>query len=295
MKLSGNGNLQGASAPIIKNTTGLKVYSALKKNESSTSQNFWNQITFEQLVIPLDKKLKQVGPFIYTFFDPNTGKYQLLKVPAIPISVKSNPKYKGDSFSAKPSPQLTLAPIKREIGTMYLSDWQLIKQSLFWFCQLLPLLLLIGAILYRRNAELMQSDSPKARAIRSANLARQQMAAAQSLSNEGRYDDLLEHLHLTLREYLGERFNLAAAGMTGSVVKTLADKGVPNDILINIQQFFEQYDMNRFTHTNFKQEEAMHLWETINSVIAAIDTIDINKLKPVSKGKELNHENKNTK
>jgi hypothetical protein len=275
MRLSGNGNLQSVSSPLLKNTSGLKVYSPLKNTGSSTSQGSWNQVTFEQIIIPLDKKKKQIGPFDFSFFNPNTGKYERIEASAIPIFVTSNPGFTNDEQSSTTQilPQAKMAPIKKVFGTLYLKDRQLIKQPWFWFWQVLPLLLLAGALIYRRYTEFMSSDSPRARAIRSTNLAKQQLAAAQIISNEGRYDDLLDQLHQILREYLGGRFNLASAGMTGSVVSVLKDKGLPTEILQNIQLFFEQYDMHCFAKLQFTRDEALKLENMVSAIIVALDQI----------------------
>jgi hypothetical protein len=272
MDLSGSGNLQVVSAPILKKTSGLKIYTPLKKAGSSTNNGSWNKTTFEQIVIPLDKNLRQIGPFSFAYFEPNTGKYKQIEIPALSISVKSNPNFKNDEVTRKPS-QSSLVPIKKGLGGLYLKNFQLINQGWFWLWQLLPLLLLLGAISYRRYTEFMQSDSPRARAIRSSYLVKQQLAVARSISAAGRYDDLLAQLHLVLREYLGERFDLAAAGMTSSVAKILAQKDVPPEIVKEVQQFFEQYDTHRFTQTKLDQAGAAQLWEKLNEIIAALDQV----------------------
>ncbi|HBE76280.1 MAG TPA: hypothetical protein DDW65_00625 [Firmicutes bacterium] len=274
MDLSGSGNLAEVSAPILKKTSGVKVYSALKKSDLSTNNGSWNKTTFEQIIIPVDKNLRQIGPFSFAYFDPNTGKYQQIEVPALSISVKSNPNFTNDEVSVTRNlSQSSLVPIKKGLGGLYLKNFQLINQGWFWLWQLLPLLLLLGAISYRRYTEFMQSDSPRARAIRSSYLVKQQLAVARSISAEERYDDLLDQLHLVLRDYLGEKFDLAAAGMTSSVGKILAQKGVPPEIVTDVQQFFEQYDSHRFAQTKLDQAGAAELWEKLNEIIAALDQV----------------------
>jgi hypothetical protein len=291
MTVSGEGNLQGVSAPILQNSPGLKIYPALKNAELSTSNGSWDKTTFEQTVIPLDRTLKQIGPFIFTYFDPNAEKYLQLSSRAISISVKLNPRFKNDQGLADQTSLTSLAPIKKGLGELRLQGRLLLDQPWFWLWQLLPILILTGAVLYRQHLELIQSDSPRARVIRSANIAKQQLAAAQIISDEGRYEDLLEQLHLTLREYLGERFNLPVAGMTGSVVNVLAGQDLSTEILLKIQQFFDQYDMHRFAKTKFSQDEALSIWNEINEIISILNQTN-NKpslpliSKPTSQGKE---------
>jgi hypothetical protein len=271
MVLTGSGNLSVVSTPFLKEITGLRAYSALKKSDLSNA----NQVTFEQIAIPVDKRVKQIGPFSFAYFDPYAGKYKRLVAPALPISVKDNPGFKNDlqDPTSQVSIQSKMVTIKKELGTLYSAGWQLVKEPWFWFLQLLPLLLLIGAVVYRRHIEFMQSDSPQARAIRSSNFAKEQMAAVQALSDEGRYHQLPDQLHRILREFLAERFELAAAGMTGSVVQKLSGQGIQSDLLQDIQYFFEQYDSHRFSHMEFSQEETTLLFEKIKHIIASFEEI----------------------
>jgi hypothetical protein len=270
MAISGSGNLQVVSAPLLnKNTTGLKVYPALKKADSQTA----GRVIFEQIVIPVDTHAKQVGPFSFTYFNPNNGKYSHIVSPALSISVKANANFKNDEQNPS-TPDLAhsnIASIKPNLDAIYPSGQLWVQMPCFWIWHLIAVFLLLGAIFYRKYTQFLQSDSPRARALRSSNLAKEQMAAVQNLSEEGRYDDFLDQLHQILREFLAERYELAAAGMTGSVVGILSQKGVPPEILQEIQSFFEQYDSHRFAHLQFQQDEAIQLLEKVKQIIAFFD------------------------
>ncbi len=269
MILSGSGNLQVVSTPFWENPKGFKAYSPLKKSELSTA----SKVTFEQIVIPVEKQVKKVGPFSFVYFNPHTGKYQQITAPSLAISVMDNPGFKNDlqDPTTQNLTQSKMVPIRKELGTLYSIGWQWLKEPWFWGLQLLPLLLLMGAIIYRRHVQFMQSDSPRARAIRSNNIAKEQMASVRLLSEEGRFDEIPEQLHQIIREFLAERFELAAAGMTGSVVNKLTDKGIRPDILEDIQYFFEQYDSHRFAHLNFTREETIALAEKTKNIVASFD------------------------
>ncbi len=271
LSLSGSGNLQSVSAPFLQNSTGFKTFNAQKKTTNTSPSSLWQQVTFEQVIIPVDVKANKIGPFSFTYFNPATGKYNQIRSSTIAINVKPNPNFK-DTRSDEPQPlSEKIKPIKINTGSLQIKTLPLLQQTWFWLLQIIPFLLLIGSIIYRRNLESMESDSPKACAIRAAMKARQQLAAAQDLLHKGNQKNLLEVSILIFREYLGERFGLSPAGMTGAIIDDLRHKGLAPELLENIRSVFEQYDLHHFAGAELKPEEAAKLLELITDIIETLN------------------------
>ena len=83
----------------------------------------------------------------------------------------------------------------------------------------------------------------------------------------------MEELHLLIREYLGEKYGLTTAGMTGDVVERIAVYGVKPEKLREIKEFFDQYDYYRFTGNKIGPSEAEQLWERVDSIIKSLDQV----------------------
>lgn len=179
--VTGDGNLQAVSPPQLSNVKGLKVYDAQKKN---SGQGETGQIHFEQVVIPVDPKVKQIGPFQLSYFDPSQGKYRQATAPAIPVKVKPNPNFKAvimtDSETSDANYGKDLVYIKDRLGSLKRREEQLIYQSWFWWLQLLPIIGLFAAVGYRKYRRLLLSDSPWSRAVRATNRAAKEMARVKS-------------------------------------------------------------------------------------------------------------------
>lgn len=281
MTVAGEGNLQVIAAPVIANKTGLKVYDAQRKSSGDGN----SEVSFEQVVIPLDPNVKQIGPFTLNYFNPATGRYQQLTQPAIPVTVKPNPNFKAEAnwgnedSSNKEQVGKDLVFIKDHPGSLEPLNNRLDRKLWFWLLQLLPLSGLFIAFRYRKRLEFLQADTAHSRAVRASSAANRRLAKIKTLLSAGELDNLLEELHQTLRGYLGEKFKLAAAGMTGNVVEALKNKTIPEEDLTKIREFFSQYDFYRFTGAKLNPETAAQLVDLTVAIITALDRIQPGRTK----------------
>ena len=108
----------------------------------------------------------------------------------------------------------------------------------------------------------------KARALRATAKAGQKLKKAQALLEKGEEERFIDELHTIVREYLGEKYNLPAAGMTGEVVTKLQAEGLGEDRLKDIKEFFDSYDFYRFTGRKPAAEEIRRLQETAGRILA---------------------------
>lgn len=271
LTVTGNGNLQAVSAPQLKKVDGLKVYDAQKKKSDPGATG---QVQFEQVVIPLDPEVKAIGPFQFGYFDPSQGKYRQATAPAIPIKVNPNPNFNAVLIADAKAPDENygrdLVYIKERLGSLKRRNEGLIYQNWFWWLQLIPLLGLGIALGYRRYRRILLSDSSWSRAIRAGNLAAKRLAKAKA-DLTVKPENALEDLHSIIREYLGARYGLTTAGMTGTVVEQIAAFGINPEILREIKEFFDQYDYYRFTGSKIDSAAAGQLWERVNRIIKYLD------------------------
>jgi len=69
-----------------------------------------------------------------------------------------------------------------------------------------------------------------------------------------------------LQEYLGDKFHLPTAGITGNVVEELRHRGVDLEILDKLKECFTACDMARYTTSGLdkeKMQETLKLFEEI--------------------------------
>jgi hypothetical protein len=271
LTVTGQGNLARIAPPVLQNKAGLKIYDAQRKTNKKDA-NFGNKAVFEQIIFPLNDQVTAIGPYSLVYFNPGAGTYQTATVAAIPIKVKPNPNF-NPSVAENPvdstQDQLGqgLVYIKDSPGNLQLPSAALNRQLWFWLLQLLPLAAIGGALCYRQYHELRSSDSPVSRALRADSQAGKSLNQAAKLLENAAYDAYLDELHRIFREYLADKFQLTAGGITGAVTTQLATMGVTEPTLQNIGAFFEQYDLFRFTGAKPAQADAERLRNLVVAVI----------------------------
>jgi hypothetical protein len=262
LRVSGAGNLDAIAPPVLAGKAGLKVYDPQKKAPAPSSGG--GSVLFEQVVIPTDPRLREIGPFTFCYFDPVTGRYQQLKSTTIPVSVKANPNFRAVPQSSalsgnQPVLGKDLIYIKTAPGKLQRQGTGIERQPWFWGLQLLPLLGLSGAVAFRRHRDGLQSDTPQARTLRARREAERNLKQAGKLLETGQTEQLLELLCGTLRQWIGAQFNLPAAGITGSVAQILQAQNVAPETADRIREFFDRYDFFRFTGASLSTEDARQL------------------------------------
>lgn len=147
MSVVGTGNFDNVKAPIISEPAGIKTYTP---NETYTpDQNpHQGEKRFEQAVIIAEPTLQQIPPIVFSFFDPEKGKYQTLFSDAIDITVTSSPiapeiardpkrtdqptsvSHQAEAGQTDASRSITLAPVKLEsdrvvssLRPIFLAPW----------------------------------------------------------------------------------------------------------------------------------------------------------------------------
>jgi hypothetical protein len=271
LTVTGQGNLANIAPPTLPNQAGLKVYAAQPKTGQKAAIAS-SKTVFEQIVFPLNERITTIGPYSLTYFDPAQGAYRTARTTVIPIKVKPNPNFNlapsGAAVSAT-ADQLGqgLVYIKNSPGRLRLRTAPLHRQLWFWLLQTLPFGAILIAFYYRKYREFQNSATPLSRAARADRQAGRQLAHTEKLLNNAEYERFLDELHRIFREYLADKFHLAAGGITGAVVSQLKTAGIEEELLHNIANFFAQYDLFRFTGAKITKVEAERLLELVVTVV----------------------------
>ena len=157
MRVTGSGNFDNVQAPAISETSGIKSYSPSAAFNRDQHLHHGEK-RFEQAIILTDPGLKQIPPIIFSYFDPDEGRYRTLFSDPIELSLHSPvqasvtpsaPAPDTPSVAAETQPeddraaatqQIALAPVKlvedktvASIRPPFLRPW-FIASLLFLLC-----------------------------------------------------------------------------------------------------------------------------------------------------------------
>ena len=242
IQISGQGAIDSLNLPKLD-------WPSFKSYEPSVTTNKNNPLgllgtrTFEQVVIPESDKITEVPRIEFSFFDPVTDQYRVLAKGPFPLKVNPSdepiaPLVGGNTAreTSEPDspPQTDILTIQHHLGSLG-QALPLVARPNFWLLQSIPLLLWLGALLWRRKTNAL-ANNPRLR--RKRQVAERTRAGLAKLDNLAKQEETAEfHAELAdlLREQLGLRLDIPAEGITADIVHSPAasnklDEGTRSDI-----------------------------------------------------------------
>jgi len=229
IQISGQGAIDSLNLPKLD-------WPSFKSYEPSVTTNKNNPLgllgtrTFEQVVIPESDKITEVPRIEFSFFDPVTAQYRVLAKGPFPLKVNPSdepiaPLIGGNTAreTSEPDspPQTDILTIQHHLGSLG-QALPLVARPNFWLLQSIPLLLWLGALLWRRKTNAL-ANNPRLR--RKRQVAERTRAGLAKLDNLAKQEETAEfHAELAdlLREQLGLRLDIPAEGITADIVHSPA-------------------------------------------------------------------------
>jgi hypothetical protein len=249
MTVAGTGNFDRVEAPVLSQAEGWKSYPPSAKFTPGASLGQGRKV-FEQALIARSGDKTSIPPLAFSFFDPETGKYQTLHSDPIPLrnnktgssgksenlSVgnggkgegqggpdvagiqKSTPQKSNGDQSARPAvAELPLAPLHWQMGSLQPGLIPFIARIGFQVIILILLLLLVAVILLKIRARRLAGNPVLCRQREMARLLDLRLREIKKTQEQGNSRDFLALCRRTLQEQLGLLWQ------TGPGAITLAD------------------------------------------------------------------------
>ncbi|MBN1895984.1 protein BatD [bacterium] len=230
IKISGQGNIKAIPQPQPVFPGDFEVYPP-KSSETidRSGQTVSGSKTFEYVLIPRIQGRQRILPVKLTYFDPASRKYRTAETREAVIEVEKG----SDMFTAVPS-GLSKQEVKllgQDIRFIKLDSPSFsrigdspVRHALFWIVLLLPLSGIAAAYAYRRHVDRLSGDIGYAREKRASRLAKKGLASASALVREGRDRAFYAEVGNAMTRFLGDKLNIAEAGMISDEVKARLGK-----------------------------------------------------------------------
>ena len=238
-----------------------KTYPPTGKLETSDPMQLEGSKYFEQVITPQNAEVKEVPPFVFSFFDPAGNDFRTLTHPAIPLTVHATAATPQPTVisTGTPPPDAQeqgeeIVHIKPMLGRVQAVGPPLIQQPGFLAWQALPPLAWLCALARRKCKEKLANNPRLRRQRQVARLVRQGLAdlARSAAANDAEkfYATVLR----LLQEQLGERLDLPAPAITEAVLEDL--KGLRPETPALLHELFHACNQYRYTPEHTSQAMA---------------------------------------
>ncbi len=279
MAISGKGNFKTVNSPELKLKDEFKVYEPDVKQEKGTK-------TFERVIIPRNDKINEIPSVGFSFFNPQSGKYQ--KIVKGPIAIKVNPLPEGEGLKVFEISKEGGEVLRRKeiLGRdiIYIKDMPgefkrkgalLCKNRLFIALQFIPLLALVAISIFQKKKERLRTDISYARRLCAPGKARKNLQKARNLFGSQKPEEFFDAVFKALQEYLGDKFYLPTAGITSNVIEELKLRNIDQDILNKVGECFNSCDMARYAPASISKEDMLKSLKLLEEIIDRLEKIKV--------------------
>jgi BatD DUF11 like domain len=241
IKVSGSGNIDTVPTPKLGGLDEFKTYEPTTKT-TKDDLNTTGERVIQQVLIARTPEVKQLPEVRLVYFDPVAKAYKTADKAPIKLVVKAGSGGQSTIVSGgnrlRPEEKLgqDIVYLKGDLGPVP-STVPFCATPTFWTLNTMPVLALLGGIGWKRRTDKLRGDIAYARRLRAAREARKLLADAKS------YDEVQR----ALQNYLGDRLNIPAAGITASIVEEqLLPRGISSELATGLRECFEACDTARF-------------------------------------------------
>ncbi|MFO8056702.1 MAG: BatD family protein [bacterium] len=231
---------------------------------------------FKMYLVPHEKGEYTLGPFRFSYFDPQKETFRTAETEKIRLTVLSGKEPAPEPTSSRKEPEI-VSP--RDKDLRYIKTGAVMDDKSPWLLsspaaaglQAIPLLMVLGAFLARRRRDRLVQDAGYARKRKAGKRCRKALQQAREAERNGDLAMLYSHVYRALTGYIGDRFNCPDYGMTSAEAEqTLRSAGVSEDTLNMTLEILDECDRARFAAGSLQPEEASLLFKRLKEAMARI-------------------------
>lgn len=277
VRISGTGNIMMVKEPVVAIPSDLEQYKPKVSEEINRgSETISGAKTFEYVLVPRFPGEHHIKPVRFSFFDPAAGSYRTLTTPELVLRVR-----KGARDVAAMA-----GPVTKEEVRLVGQDIRFIKSDirlsprgrppfgagLFWGVTIFPLVLLAGAVVYRRHLDRLAGDVAYARNRRANRLAMRRLHKAKGLISTKTEKEFYAEVARSLLGYVADKLNTSAAGLISEEAeRQLVQRKVPREQVEALMSCLHECDYRRFAPTTATVEDMKQFYERARAAIVGLE------------------------
>jgi tetratricopeptide (TPR) repeat protein len=246
-----------------------KIYPPSSKFDSTDPLQIEGSKYFEQVVTPENAEVKEIPPFVFSFFDPAQNAYRTLSHAAVGLHVHPTAATPQPTILATGAPSPDAQPqgeeivhIKPMMGRVEAAGPPLIERPGFWALQAVAPAIWLCALLRRKQKERLANNPRLRRQRQVARLVQEGLSDLSRYATANDADKFYATVLRLLQEQLGERLDLPAPAITEAVLEDL--KSLRPETQTLLRDLFHACNQYRYTPEHTTQE--------MNSLIPKVKT-----------------------
>ncbi|MCD6309837.1 MAG: protein BatD [Candidatus Eremiobacteraeota bacterium] len=261
ISITGQGNLKTIGCPELPDMPEFRVYEPVNSlNLSKAGGIVQGSQNFSIVLVPLEKGTFKIPPIQFSYFDPDTGSYNVSSTKSLELEVLPG---KHVPASITPSATGTTGPSLVEKDIRYIHTRAssagyspLYKSKLYIILFIFPFavsVLVIFISIFKHQREKEADQIRRSKAFKTARIRLRRLLSGKKVMCEF----LLPEISKIINEYFDDKFHVAAGGMSlEQLVSFLREHGVSEGTCSNFREIFEASDCARFGPAQLVEDSA---------------------------------------
>lgn len=280
VKINGSGNVKMIPNPVVDVPPDFEKYPPKESetiNRTETGVN--GSKIFEYVLIPRYPGKQTIKPVTFSYFDVNKRAYQYLRTPELVIDVEKGDEEFISVGSGLSKEEVKLlgqdiryiqfgAPEFKKIGGTFH------KSSYFILLLIVPVVLILSSLGYRKHLDKINANVAYARSRKANQLAMKRLHKAKKLLHENTQKEFYAEIANSLMGFLGDKFNIASAGIITDEVEGLMKKhNIPETVISQYLACLQMCDYQRFAPSSAKLDEMKVFFNEAKNAIVALEKV----------------------
>ncbi len=249
--VEGEGNMAAVQPLQVDAAAGVKIYDPkVEEEERITNGVYGGRRLFEYILIPEQGGPLNIPPLRFAYFDPHQAHYEVLESAPITIHSEGTAEEEGVAYGLSRRDIEAVGEDIRYIkpNAEVLGAGSMVHKS-YWFWTLqgaLPLAF-FALLVWQRHQRRLQGDVAYARQRRAKGEVGRRLTRADTLLAAGTEAEFYGAVRAAVLEFVADRLNLAAAGLTIEVcAEVLAARQVEAETIAALRDLLTRCDFARF-------------------------------------------------
>lgn len=277
INIKGSGNVKLLNIPEIKIPNGIDKYEPKiteKINRAGIISGIKNA---EYVIIPRTPGRKEIAPIRFTYFNPAKKKYITLSSKKFVINVTPGKSIVSSTITGVSKEDIKLLGedihfIKTETNDLFIKQGILLFSYQFWMMTIIPLVLLIGILVWQKKQNKLAGDIRSLRYNKAQKVAKARLKKAKKLLHTKNELDFYSEISLALFGYLEDKLHLSKAEFSlDRAEQVLKEKGINDDLITELKQCAEKCEFIRFAPEKGGAEAMNVMFKKSTEVIINIE------------------------
>jgi len=274
--ISGTGNIKLAEIPQINLPTGFDKYEPKVTENINRIGKVNGTKTIEYLIVPRISGKHTIKPIEFSYFNPDSKKYETITTQSFEITVKRGSGLAGsDNNFDKEDIQLLnedIRYIKTEDFDLYhINDFSLLTKW-FWLFIIAPIIGLFISLRIIKEKEHLNANISISKFRKAEKFARKRLKSAKELLDANNLNAFYENIYTAVFGYLEDKLSISKAELTiDNVNEKLISKNIPEELIIKVKTLTEKCEFVRFAPQGINHESANDFYESTVLLIIELD------------------------